>query len=97
MRAYIEDVKNDNLQDACNLMTHAEQIEAGGGNASNCALRTVAIRALFGVKGIALFEAKLPQLPISVSGDHATAPPLSGGGPSSTFVYSGGRWLLSSS
>lgn len=98
MRAYLEDLKNNRPGDACDLMTDAARTNAGGGKATACGLRTIVVfRAFLDAKRLADLEAKIPQLPIAVSGDQATAPPLTGSGSSSTFVYRGGRWLISSS
>jgi hypothetical protein len=94
MRAFLEDLRNSRGGDACDLMTDAERAKEGQGDTAACGPRVLLVRAFLGDKAIADLEAKLGQLPVTITGDHATAPPLTGSGAGSTFVYSGGRWLI---
>ena len=97
MRAYLDDLRHNRPEDACGLMTDAARIKTGGGKATACPAHSIVALAFLGPKGITRLEDKIPQLPIAVSGDRATAPPLTGSGASSTFLYRGGRWLIGSS
>ncbi|MDQ6777977.1 MAG: hypothetical protein M3071_17605 [Actinomycetota bacterium] len=94
MRVYLEDLKDNRGVDACDLMTVAARTTEGRGNPAACAAHILLVRSFLGPKGIATLEGKIAQLPITVAGNHATAPPLTGSGSSANFLYSGGHWLI---
>jgi hypothetical protein len=94
MGAYAEDIKNGRGGDACALLTDDAKAKQGQGDAAACAGFLTLARRLIGANELADYEARIGQLPITIKGDHATAPGLDGG--TVSLIYSGSRWLIGS-
>jgi hypothetical protein len=93
MRAYLEDIKNGRGADARDLLTGPARTQAGHGDPAARAGVVLLTRGVLGASAIDQLEAKVAQLPISVSGNRATAPALTESG-TTNFVYTAGRWLI---
>lgn len=94
LRAFLDDIKNGKAGDACDLMTKAARTQVGHGNADACGATVVLARKLLGAKALADVEAKIGQVKITITGDHATVPALTGGGSTTNMVYTDGHWLV---
>jgi hypothetical protein len=93
MRAFIHDLMDFKFDDACALLTHAQQAETGSGDASLCAKKLAFGRGLLSEETLAGYADRLEDLEITVDGDAASSPELSGTA-TAHFSYTDGHWLI---